>query len=93
MNKRLGHITILVNNYDEALDYYVNKLGFTKLADNPMGEDARWISVAPDKNNETKIVFVKADTQEKRDRVGSQAADHVLLVRQDNLIGLADMFF
>jgi len=80
MTKRFGHITILVEDYDKALDFYINKLSFVKIMDTAMGPDFRWVSVAPDKNTETKIVFVKADTPEKKVRVGSQAADHVFLV-------------
>jgi catechol 2,3-dioxygenase-like lactoylglutathione lyase family enzyme len=80
MNRKLGHVTILVNDYDEAIDYYTNKLGFELLTDNTFGEGFRWVTVAPSKNHETAIVFVEADTEEKKARVGSQAAGHVFLV-------------
>lgn len=39
--------TILVSDQDRALDFYVNKLGFQKLSDDPYGEGSRWIVVAP----------------------------------------------
>lgn len=80
MKKRLGHITILVDDYENAVNFYVGKLGFAKIMDNPMGQNLRWISVAPDMENETKLVFVLADTPEKMSRLGSQVANHVLLV-------------
>ncbi len=80
MKKRIGHITILVKDYDEALDFYQNKLGFSKIMDFPMGPDSRWITVAPNKENETHITFVKADTDKKNERVGNQVANHVMLV-------------
>ncbi len=79
MKKRLGHISVFVDDYDRALDFYINKLGFVKVADNVMGA-FRWVSVAPDATSETKIVFVKADSPEKLDRLGSQAGSHVLIV-------------
>jgi catechol 2,3-dioxygenase-like lactoylglutathione lyase family enzyme len=80
MNRKFGHITIFVNNYDEAIDFYVHVLGFTLLSNNTFGEGMRWVTVAPSKNHETAIVFVEADTEEKKALVGSQAADHVFLV-------------
>jgi catechol 2,3-dioxygenase-like lactoylglutathione lyase family enzyme len=87
MKKHFGHITILVDDYDKALDFYVGKLGFVKIMDTAMGPDFRWVSVSPDKDAETKIVFVKAHTPDKKARMGSQAADHVFLVLEtDNCL-------
>lgn len=80
MNRKIGHITILVNDYDEAIDFYTNTLGFTLITDNSFGEGMRWVTVAPSKQNETAIVFVEADTDEKKQLVGSQAAQRVFLV-------------
>ncbi|QGQ48412.1 VOC family protein [Metabacillus sediminilitoris] len=80
MNRKIGHVTILVNDYDEAIDFYINTLGFILLTDNSFGEGMRWVTVAPSKNHETAIVFVEADSEAKRERVGSQAAGHVFLV-------------
>jgi catechol 2,3-dioxygenase-like lactoylglutathione lyase family enzyme len=80
MNRKIGHVTILVNDYDEAIHFYTNTLGFTLLSDQSFGEGMRWVTVAPSKQCETAIVFVKADTEEKRELVGSQAAGHVFLV-------------
>jgi len=80
MNRKIGHITILVSDYDEAICFYTNTLGFVLLTDNQFGEGMRWVTVAPSQESETAIVFVKADTDEKNARVGSQAAQHVFLV-------------
>ncbi|WP_245552928.1 VOC family protein [Brevibacillus massiliensis] len=82
MNRKFGHVTILVKDYDEAIRFYTECLGFVLLTDNSFGNGMRWVTVAPSQNNETAIVFVKADTAEKLERVGSQAANHVLLVLQ-----------
>lgn len=84
MSRKIGHITILVSDYDEAIDYYVNKLGFVLLTDNSFGEGMRWVTVASSRESETAIVFVEADTVEKKARVGSQAAEHVFLVIETN---------
>src|SRR5438132_1102844 len=51
--------TVFVSDQDRALDFYVNKLGFEKRADQPMGPDApRWIEVAP-KGAQTSLVLYK----------------------------------
>ena len=80
MTRKIGHITILVKDYDEAIDYYTNTLDFTLISDNSFGEGMRWVTVAPAKHHETAFVFVEADTDDKKERVGSQAAGHVFLV-------------
>lgn len=80
MLKKIGHISLLVRDYDEAIDFYVGKLGFELVADNAFGPDMRWVAVAPSKNAETAIVFVQADTPDKEARVGAQASNHVFLV-------------
>ncbi len=75
----IGHITILVRDYDEALDFYTRKLGFHKIRDDKFGENFRWVSVAPKEDCETLLVFVKADTTEKIKAIGKQSPDHVLI--------------
>lgn len=83
---KIGHFSILVKDYDEAANFYTEKLGFVKLADNAFGPDMRWISVAPKKSNETLIVFVKADTPAKKAAIGKQAPGHVLItIDTDNI--------
>jgi catechol 2,3-dioxygenase-like lactoylglutathione lyase family enzyme len=80
--KKLGHLTILVHDYEEALKFYTEKLGFIKIQDNAFGEGNRWLTVAPPDQDDLEIVFVKADTPEKKELVGKQAASHVLLTLQ-----------
>lgn len=86
MLTQFGHITILVKDYDEALSFYTKKLGFTKLSDNTFGPGIRWITVAPNQESQTAIVFVKADTPEKIVAIGKQAPNHVLLTLHTNNI-------
>lgn len=44
---RLSLFTIVVRDYDEAIDFYVNRLGFELLEDTDLGKDKRWVRVAP----------------------------------------------
>jgi lactoylglutathione lyase len=47
MLKQIQTISIQVSDQDKALDFYVNKLGLEKTADEPMNENSRWITVTP----------------------------------------------
>jgi catechol 2,3-dioxygenase-like lactoylglutathione lyase family enzyme len=47
MITRLSHTTLYVLNQESAYDFYINKLGFTLVADLPMGKDTRWLTVSP----------------------------------------------
>ncbi|GAA0374967.1 VOC family protein [Bacillus horti] len=80
MKRTIGHLTILVKDYDEAIAFYKEKAGFELLADNDFGNGMRWVSLAPSKESQAAIVLVKADTDEKLERVGNQFADHVGIV-------------
>ncbi len=62
MLTRIGTITVQVKDQDKALDYYVNRLGFEKRADMPMGPGQRWLEVAPP-GAQTRILLYKASPQ------------------------------
>ncbi len=47
MFTKFGTISVGVSDQDKALDFYVNKLGFEKISDQPMSETERWLEVAP----------------------------------------------
>ncbi len=57
MIQRLSHVTIIVRDVDEALDFYTKKLGFDKIADFPMGPGMRWVTVAPAGQKDIEIVL------------------------------------
>jgi catechol 2,3-dioxygenase-like lactoylglutathione lyase family enzyme len=80
MDRKIGYVTILVKDYDEAIKFYTESLGFELLADDAFGNGMRFVKVAPSRGNETAIVFVEADSSEKLERLGSQVANHVFLV-------------
>jgi|AGTN01.2.fsa_nt_gi Predicted enzyme related to lactoylglutathione lyase len=57
MIERLSHVTIIVKDIDEALDFYTKKLGFVKVTDNDMGNGYRWVTVAPKGQKDIEIVL------------------------------------
>lgn len=59
MIKRLSHVTILVKDIDEALEFYTHKLGFVKVTDNAFGPGERWVTVAPKGQKDIEIILQK----------------------------------
>jgi catechol 2,3-dioxygenase-like lactoylglutathione lyase family enzyme len=85
MLTKFGHITITVKDYDEALDFYTNKLGFELVSDAQPVPGMRWVQVAPRKDNETVIVFEEAKTAEDKARLGKQFTGMTLTIFVDDL--------
>ena len=59
MIERVSHVTVLVRDCDEALDFYTNKLGFEKVEDSKMPSGDRWLTVAPKACKDVQIVLQK----------------------------------
>ena len=73
----IGLVALLVSDYDAAIDFYVNALGFRLVEDTPLDEDNRWVVVAPPGARETGLLLAQAATARQRDRVGDQAGGRV----------------
>ena len=65
MNK-IGHITLLVRDQDEALKFYTEKLGFQKRQDLVIAENMRWVTVSPKGQTDLELTFVVANSEPKR---------------------------
>jgi predicted enzyme related to lactoylglutathione lyase len=61
MIERLSHVTIIVRDIDEALDFYTKKLGFTKVSDSSVGDGYRWVTVAPGGQQGLEIILQHPD--------------------------------
>jgi catechol 2,3-dioxygenase-like lactoylglutathione lyase family enzyme len=84
---KIGHITLLVYDIDEAVKFYTEKLGFVKRADQKGWLDMRWVSASPKDQPDVALTFVEADTPAKEAAVGNQTAGHVyLFLETDDLI-------
>ncbi len=79
---KIGHVTLLVSNFDDALNFYVEKLGFKKSQDTVIGKNLRWVTVSPRDQPDLELTFVLADSEEKRKALGKQAGDHVFMTLQ-----------
>lgn len=79
MQQRIALMTLVVNDYDEAIAFYTQKLNFTLVEDTRLTETKRWVRVAPAGSNEVCLLLAKADGEEQRSRVGNQTGGRVFL--------------
>lgn len=79
MNQRLAHIAIVVNDYDEAIDFYTKKLHFDLIEDTQLSETKRWVLVKPKGQDSCSLLLAKAATGEQQSRVGDQTGGRVFL--------------
>jgi len=77
---RLERITVVVDDYDEAIDFFTSVLGFDLVEDSPSltndGRPKRWVVVRPP-GAETGILLARADGQDQAAVVGNQVAGRV----------------
>ncbi|MFA0236990.1 VOC family protein [Vibrio sp. 10N.222.55.C7] len=80
MKQNIVHIALVVKDYDEALDFYVNKLKFYLIEDTYLPEeDKRWVVVAPPNSTGVSLLLARASKPEQLDFIGNQAGGRVFL--------------
>lgn len=79
MPQRIAHIALVVRDYDEAIDFYVNKLDFILLEDTKISEEKRWVMVAPNGAKECSLLLAKAANEQQVASIGNQTGGRVFL--------------
>ena len=79
MKQAIAHIALVVDDYDEAIKFYTEKLDFTLLDDTPQSETKRWVLVAPKGAEECSLLLAKGIGEEQRSRIGNQTGGRVFL--------------
>jgi len=80
MKQSLGLVSLVVRDYDEAIEFFVGKLGFGLVEDTCVPEQAkRWVVVSPPGASETRLLLAKASSPEQAVRVGAQTGGRVFL--------------
>jgi catechol 2,3-dioxygenase-like lactoylglutathione lyase family enzyme len=82
VKQSIVHIALVVNDYDEAIDFYTKKLNFTLIEDTPQSETKRWVLVAPKGSEECRLLLAKGVGEEQRSRIGNQTGGRVFLFLQ-----------
>jgi len=77
--QRIECVTLLVQDYDEAISYFSEKLGFEVVENRDLGGGKRWVLVAPPALQGTRLLLAKAVSANQTSRVGDQAGGRVFL--------------
>jgi len=79
MKNHIAHISLLVDDYDDAIKFYTNKLGFELIEDTRLSENKRWVLIAPKGASGCNLLLAKAANAEQQNRVGNQTGGRVFL--------------
>lgn len=79
---RIGLVTLVVADYDEAIDYFVRTVGFQLLEDTELGEGRRWVRVAPAGGGGAELLLARADGLTQLARTGDQTGGRVAFFLQ-----------
>lgn len=80
MKQAIGYVAVVVQNYDEAIKFYVDTLGFTLVEDTCIpAQDKRWVLIAPPGSSATKLLLARAVGDEQSSRIGNQTGGRVFL--------------
>jgi len=78
VNQRLVLVTLLVPDYDEAIAYFTEILGFSLIEDTALGAGKRWVLVAPSAGGAKLLLAAAADARQAA-QIGNQAGGRVFL--------------
>lgn len=79
MKQIIGAVTLVVPDYDAAISFYVEKLGFDLVEDTKLSANKRWVLVAPKGSTETRLLLALADGDQQIAAIGNQTGGRVCL--------------
>jgi catechol 2,3-dioxygenase-like lactoylglutathione lyase family enzyme len=79
MKQKIAQVAIVVDDYDEAIQFYTEKLQFTLIEDTVLSATKRWVVIAPQGSSECRLLLAKAANEEQRSRIGNQTGGRVFL--------------
>ena len=80
MRQTIIHVALVVRDYDEAIEYYCQKLHFTLVEDSYQPEqDKRWVVVSPPGSNGASLLLARASTPVQEAFIGNQTGGRVFL--------------
>jgi catechol 2,3-dioxygenase-like lactoylglutathione lyase family enzyme len=79
MSVRISQLSLVVRDYDEAIRFFTESLGFLLLEDSPLGNGKRWVRVAPPGKSGAALLLARAATPEQERAIGNQSGGRVFL--------------
>jgi catechol 2,3-dioxygenase-like lactoylglutathione lyase family enzyme len=79
MAQRIAAVAVVVPDYDEAIAFYRDVVGFELVEDTPLGDGKRWVVVRPAGAAGTALLLARADSEAQRGRIGDQTGGRVFL--------------
>jgi catechol 2,3-dioxygenase-like lactoylglutathione lyase family enzyme len=80
MKQSLALVSLVVRDYDEALAFYIGKLGFQLIEDTPVPEQSkRWVVISPPGATESRLLLARASNAEQQQQIGNQTGGRVFL--------------
>lgn len=79
MSQAIATIALVVAEYDEAVAFYRDRLGFALVEDTDLGDGKRWVVVAPPGARGARLLLARAEGIEQRAAIGRQAGGRVML--------------
>jgi predicted enzyme related to lactoylglutathione lyase len=82
--QQIIQVTVVVEDYDDAIRFYTEKLNFSLIEDTFLTPAKRWVVVAPRGSSGCGVLLAKAANDEQRSRIGNQTGGRVFLFLQTN---------
>lgn len=79
MKQYIAHFALVVQDYDEAIEFYTQKLHFQLLEDTKLSATKRWVRIAPPGSDGAGILLARAANEVQATRIGNQAGGRVFL--------------
>ncbi|GAD79833.1 VOC family protein [Vibrio ezurae] len=84
VKQKIGNVALVVENYDDAIAFYTQKLSFTLVEDTDLGGGKRWVQVSPPNSDGTNLLLAQASSEEQKMAIGNQTGGRVFLFLQTN---------
>ena len=89
VQQHIGSLALVVKDYDDAIEFYTQKLNFELVEDTDLGDGKRWVLISPPNSNRanssrTNLLLAKATTPEQMSAIGNQTGGRVFLFLHTN---------
>jgi catechol 2,3-dioxygenase-like lactoylglutathione lyase family enzyme len=88
IQQNICNVALVVNNYDEAIAFYRQKLQFELVGDIDLGGGKRWVEICPPNSTGTNILLAQASNDEQKQSIGNQTGGSVFFSFKPMIFGV-----